>query len=123
MELGNIVGSVTKTELDVISGQRPLSQIPIGRRMSWAALRQTTRVEDRAYSLMGIFGINMPLLYGEGERAFVRLQEEIANNLADLSLFAWEVPERYPFQQQFFRILAPSPHCFEDCSTLVTQEN
>jgi len=46
----------------------------IANRMSWAAERETTRVEDRAYSLLGVFGVNMPLLYGEGERSFIRLQ-------------------------------------------------
>ncbi|KAK1729681.1 heterokaryon incompatibility protein-domain-containing protein [Colletotrichum acutatum] len=49
----------------------------IAMRMSWAARRQTTRVEDIAYSLLGIFDVNIPLLYGEGERAFERLQIEI----------------------------------------------
>ncbi|KAF2206441.1 hypothetical protein CERZMDRAFT_115729 [Cercospora zeae-maydis SCOH1-5] len=47
--------------------------------------RATSHVEDRAYSLMGIFGIHMPLLYGEGERAFVRLQEEIIKTSTDIS--------------------------------------
>jgi hypothetical protein len=61
----------------------------IAQKMSWAAGRSTTRLEDRAYSLLGIFGVNMPLLYGEGERAFIRLQEEIMKNSDDLSLFAW----------------------------------
>lgn len=42
--------------------------------MSWAAGRETTRVEDRVYSLLGIFDINMPLMYGEKENAFIRLQ-------------------------------------------------
>jgi hypothetical protein len=46
----------------------------VAQKMSWAARRKTTRVEDRAYSLMGIFNIHMPTLYGEGERAFLRLQ-------------------------------------------------
>jgi hypothetical protein len=46
----------------------------IANRMSWVAERETTRVEDMAYCLLGIFGVNMPLLYGEGERAFLRLQ-------------------------------------------------
>jgi len=41
--------------------------------MSWAADRETTRIEDEAYSLLGLFDINMPLLYSEGERAFQRL--------------------------------------------------
>ncbi|KAI6002305.1 hypothetical protein F5J12DRAFT_906395 [Pisolithus orientalis] len=45
--------------------------------MSWAADRKTTRVEDRAYSLLGLFGVNMPMLYGEGSKAFQRLQLEI----------------------------------------------
>lgn len=42
-------------------------------RISWAAKRKTTRIEDRAYSLLGLFGVSMPLLYGEGSRAFLRL--------------------------------------------------
>lgn len=66
-----------------------LSRIPIARRMSWASGRITTREEDRAYSLLGIFSVNMPMLYGEGSRAFIRLQEEIAKENNDLSLFAW----------------------------------
>jgi hypothetical protein len=57
--------------------------------MSWAAGRKTSRIEDRAYSLLGLFNINMPLLYGEGEKAFIRLQEEIISNLNDQSIFAW----------------------------------
>ncbi|EXF77987.1 HET domain-containing protein [Colletotrichum fioriniae PJ7] len=61
----------------------------IAMRMSWAARRQTTRVEDRAYSLLGIFGVNMPLLYGEGERAFERLQIEIMKQSSDDSILAW----------------------------------
>lgn len=62
----------------------------IAQKMSWAAKRQTTRIEDRAYSLMGIFGINMPPIYGEGERAFLRLQLEIIKISDDESIFAWQ---------------------------------
>jgi hypothetical protein len=44
----------------------------------WAEKRDTTREEDKAYSLLGIFNIQMPVLYGEGrENAFKRLREEI----------------------------------------------
>lgn len=49
----------------------------IATKMSWASNRRTTRVEDIAYCLMGLFDINMPLLYGEGQKAFMRLQYEI----------------------------------------------
>jgi hypothetical protein len=58
--------------------------------MSWASKRVTTRPEDVAYCLLGIFGINMPLLYGEGDKAFLRLQEEIIKTSDDHSIFAWE---------------------------------
>ncbi|KAK6836371.1 hypothetical protein PG987_006866 [Apiospora arundinis] len=58
--------------------------------MTWAARRQTTRGEDMAYSLLGIFGVSMSLLYGEGgPEAFRRLQEEIVKTSNDLSIFAW----------------------------------
>ena len=66
-----------------------LSQYSIAERMSWAASRMTTRKEDTAYSLLGIFEVNMPLLYGEGERAFQRLQEEVMKAHNDQSLFVW----------------------------------
>ncbi|KAK5718094.1 hypothetical protein LTR17_015882 [Elasticomyces elasticus] len=54
-----------------------LDNFSIHQRMSWAADRQTTRKEDKAYSLLGLLGIYMPLLYGEGEHSFVRLRQEI----------------------------------------------
>jgi hypothetical protein len=58
-------------------------------RMSWASRRETKRTEDIAYCLMGIFGINMPMLYGEGAKAFMRLQEEILRTTDDQTIFAW----------------------------------
>jgi hypothetical protein len=55
-----------------------LSQFTITERMSWAEKRKTKREEDGAYSLLGIFDIHMPLIYGEGKnKAFIRLREEI----------------------------------------------
>ncbi|KAF3802012.1 Vegetative incompatibility protein HET-E-1 [Colletotrichum gloeosporioides] len=68
------------------------ANIPVAVKMSWAAERQTKRIEDRAYSLLGIFDINMPMIYGEGHKSFRRLQEEIAKETGDLSLFAWRGP-------------------------------
>ncbi|KAH6672942.1 heterokaryon incompatibility protein-domain-containing protein [Halenospora varia] len=66
-----------------------LSQYSVAQKMSWASKRKTTRVEDEAYCLLGIFGVNLPLLYGEGKRAFVRLQEEIMKRSSDHSIFTW----------------------------------
>jgi hypothetical protein len=57
--------------------------------MAWVAHRRTERTEDLAYCLLGIFDVNMPLIYGEGARAFRRLQEEIIKSSNDLTIFAW----------------------------------
>jgi hypothetical protein len=66
-----------------------LEDVPVAVKMSWASHRLTTREEDAAYSLMGLFGVNMPLLYGEGEKAFIRLQHEIIKASDDHSIFAF----------------------------------
>jgi len=67
-----------------------ISSASVAQRMSWASKRVTTRPEDMAYSLLGIFSVNMPLLYGKGHRAFIRLQEEIMKVSDDQSIFAWK---------------------------------
>ncbi|KAK0721891.1 heterokaryon incompatibility protein-domain-containing protein [Lasiosphaeria miniovina] len=66
---------------------RLMAQVSIAARLSWASRRETTRFEDRAYCLLGFFGVNMPLLYGEGENAFARLQEEIIKRNPDSTIF------------------------------------
>jgi hypothetical protein len=60
-----------------------LETYSVAQRMSWAAKRNTSRIEDRAYCLLGIFGTNMPLIYGERETAFISLQEEIIRTSND----------------------------------------
>ena len=88
-------------------GNRPcVAQI-----MSWAAKRTTTRLEDRAYSLMGLLDVNMPMLYGEGKKAFHRLQLEIIRTSNDQSIFAWG-------HMRTGSVLADGPHFFEACSEL-----
>jgi hypothetical protein len=68
----------TAIDSRVLLGNTRIDELGVASRMSWAAARTTTRPEDMAYCLMGIFQVSMPLLYGEGgERAFLRLQEEI----------------------------------------------
>ncbi|KAK1755526.1 heterokaryon incompatibility protein-domain-containing protein [Echria macrotheca] len=68
-----------------------LNWVSVARKMYWASRRTTTREEDLAYCLLGLFDVNMPLLYGEGgPRAFLRLQEEIVRRSNDQSIFAWD---------------------------------
>ena len=80
---------ITGIPVPVLSHEERPHEYPVAARMSWACLRTTTRKEDEAYCLMGLFNIYMPLLYGEGERAFQRLQEEILQQEEDYSIFAW----------------------------------
>jgi len=79
----------------------------IAAKMSWASERKTTRVEDVAYSLLGLFDINMSLLYGEGDMAFIRLQLEIIKSSNDESIFAWKDPGL-----RFSGMFAQSPASF-----------
>jgi hypothetical protein len=74
------VHEITGIAVQALQGH-PLSNFNVTERMSWAAKRKTTRKEDEAYSLLGIFDIHMPLIYGEGNKAFIRLREEIDNSL------------------------------------------
>ena len=66
-----------------------VNRVSVAEKMSWADSRTTTREEDAAYCLLGIFNINMPLLYGEGNKAFRRLQAEIIRSSNDESVFVW----------------------------------
>lgn len=86
--LREAISDVTDIETQILS-MNYTGEISVAQRMSWASKRETTRVEDLAYCLMGLFGINMSLLYGEGENAFVRLQLEIIKSSDDQSIFAW----------------------------------
>jgi hypothetical protein len=86
------------------------SLVPVAEKMSWASGRRTTRTEDMAYCLMGIFDVNMPLLYGEGSKAFKRLQEEIIRTTNTYTIFAWRTTDS---SHVYHSALAPSPKCFD----------
>lgn len=76
--------------------------------MSWAALRTTTREEDEAYSLLGLFGVHIPLIYGEGRKAFLRLQEAILRETEDNTLLAWGLCEfDTTYDAEIRRLLGP----------------
>ena len=89
--------------------------------MSWAAQCTTIREEDMAYSLLGLFGVNMPFLYGEGRSAFMRLQEEIMKQSEDQSLFVWAFPTTSALSttSSSFGLLATSPSQSENSGPIV----
>ncbi|KAI1271376.1 HET-domain-containing protein [Xylaria sp. FL0933] len=70
IELAPFITTATRIQPEFLNGNQGLLEASIAQRMCWASSRTTTRVEDTAYSLLGIFDVNMPLLYGEGEKAF-----------------------------------------------------
>lgn len=87
--LAGQLAEITGIDASIFTGRTEFVNASVAQRMSWAAHRETTRVEDRAYSLMGIFGVFMSPVYGEGHNAFLRLQEEIIRTIPDQSIFAW----------------------------------
>ncbi|KAH7383015.1 heterokaryon incompatibility protein-domain-containing protein, partial [Cadophora sp. MPI-SDFR-AT-0126] len=71
---------ITGIAIPALRGTSP-SVFSVTERMSWSKNRQTKREEDKAYSLLGIFDVHMPLLYGEGEQnAFERLSAAICEH-------------------------------------------
>ncbi|KAI5369236.1 putative heterokaryon incompatibility [Septoria linicola] len=102
-------------------------------RMSWASSRVTTKIEDQAYSPLGIFDLNLPIIYGEGAKAFQRLQTEIIRAYSDQTIFAWlalassgedvlaiDFAGPPPPKQKFLKLLAESPGAFKGCSRVVS---
>lgn len=137
--LGNEITTTTGIPHKAFTSMNSFSA---AQKMSWASKRKTSRVEDLAYSLLGIFDVRMPLLYGEGEHAFIRLQEEIIRTSDDESIFLWAVDNPHEehlrvkkiqdqimnnMEDPFFypvpskgagNLLAPKPSCFAPCGTI-----
>ncbi len=101
--LGELISEITGIE-DLFSWEGAC----IAQKMSWAAKRKTTRTEDMAYCLMGLFDVNMPPLYGEGNKAFMRLQMEIIKSSDDESFLAWSLDDHEG------DVFARSPLAFKD---------
>lgn len=127
------VSSITGIPREFLLGTTDLRSASVAQRMSWAADRQTKREEDAAYSLLGIFDISMPMIYGEGgEHAFLRLQEQILRNTRDDSILAWGLNSKASQLSNKSndlglarpgRILATAPSEFANSGHVVTKES
>jgi hypothetical protein len=106
--LADLIEEITHVSKEVLLDRNKLHSACVAQKMSWASRRQTTRLEDEAYSLMGLFGIKMPTMYGEGSRAFIRLQEEVIRVSNDHTIFAWDGTN------EFSGMLATSPKQFSN---------
>ena len=114
------VSDATRISRDHLS--EPL-KASVAAKMSWASKRQTSRPEDIAYSLLGLFQVNMPLLYGEGDlKAFQRLQYEVVRSRRDESIFAWS-HSLISLYSPASGLLAPSPNNFSDSGNIVPMDS
>jgi hypothetical protein len=108
------ISRITGIHHRYIAGVFEVKFASIAERMSWLSRRQTTRLEDMAYCMLGLFDINIPLLYGEGAKAFTRLQEEIIKVSNDHTIFCWSWMPSVPMD--WTSLLAPSPDTFRNAS-------
>ncbi|KAI2602816.1 HET-domain-containing protein [Hypoxylon sp. NC1633] len=116
--LSSLISEITAIGIDYI--REPHAHIPSAStalKLSWASRRETLREEDIAYCLLGLMGVNMPLLYGEGGiKAFQRLQNEIMKDRYDHTILAWGLKKtKTPLRYWFGRVplLASSPAFFD----------
>ncbi|RDX42230.1 hypothetical protein OH76DRAFT_1411385 [Lentinus brumalis] len=108
--LASVIEEVTGIDRAILTHERSLNTVSVAKRISWASRRRTRREEDEAYSLMGILGVNIPTVYGEGRLAFIRLQEEVLKQTSDQTLFAWgpalrnnvELDDDFPEEPAYF---------------------
>ncbi|RYO20381.1 hypothetical protein AA0113_g705 [Alternaria arborescens] len=107
-----LISATTKIPPHILREGVEGASICVAAKLSWAAGRQTKRKEDAAYSLLGLFNVHMPLIYGEGDQAFQRLQEEIVKRHNDMTIFAWNPLERQLYERQYIGLFAPSPAHF-----------
>ncbi|KAI0843105.1 HET-domain-containing protein [Hypoxylon sp. FL0890] len=120
-ELAPLIQEITGIRTLYLLGISP-NKASIAERMSWASHRSTTRVEDIAYCLLGIFDLSMPMLYGEGEKAFEHLQEKIMKEADDASILAWGYPGPSQFGLPGYSsnegLLARNPNSFGRCGNV-----
>lgn len=95
------------------------TEASVAQKMSWASERQTTRTQDIAYSLVGLFDVNIPLLYGEGMNAFRRLQLEIIQQSDDESIFAWTQQDAFWADKPGTALFADLPANFKNSQDIV----
>ncbi|KFA71871.1 hypothetical protein S40288_07721 [Stachybotrys chartarum IBT 40288] len=127
-QLSAVIESITGIPRLFLKGINDLRSASVAQRMAWAAQRDTKRKEDLAYCLLGIFGITMPMLYGEGgSQAFVRLQKEIMRDTKDHSILAWGLGGRGSSANGMTRstatgFLAAAPSDFTNSRSIVPRD-
>jgi hypothetical protein len=95
--LERLIHEITTIPVSALRGE-PLSHFSVDERLRWTTGRNTKKPEDQAYCLLGIFNVFMPLIYGEGDNAFIRLEEEIekrSRSQLDLDKMQHSIPANF----------------------------
>ena len=110
------ISRITDIPTPALTRTGNLNLFTVAQKISWVSRRYTTRQEDLSYCLLGLLGVYMPLLYGEGARAFKRLQEEVMKIGTDATIFAWPSSALPPntAAEVWRSPLAPNPAAFRD---------
>lgn len=122
-----VIEKITDIPRQFLLGIAELHAVSVAQRMPWAAKRVTKRKEDIAYCLLGIFDVTMPMIYGEGDKAFRRLQEQIMKEIRDDSILAWglnltKLASNHSTEVISHGILAAAPLNFANCGQIVSRE-
>ncbi|KXX81983.1 Vegetative incompatibility protein HET-E-1 [Madurella mycetomatis] len=128
-DLAEKLSTITGISKKILLGKQRLDTVSVAQKMAWASGRTTTRIEDTAYCLLGIFGVHLSLQYGEDHRAFRRLQEAIISTIPDLSVFAWrqpaptlEVQTDSPPPRKYSGVLATTPRDFSRSGSFIKKK-
>lgn len=124
-ELASDISRITGIEARYLTGRSDFLNASSATRLSWQAGRRTTKIEDIAYSLVGLLDVQLVPIYGEGRQTFQRLQKEILGRHLDESIFAWTAPagslpsHSLPSASDQWGLLAPSPDCLKKSRDIV----
>ncbi|OAK97137.1 HET-domain-containing protein [Phaeosphaeriaceae sp. SRC1lsM3a] len=133
--LATEIENITGVSASYLTGAQDFREACIATKMSWMAGRTTTRKEDIAYGMLGLFNITMTPQYGEGQYAFLRLQHELLSKTTDESLFAWQMPDpsagahfgitssssETTWSPDEWGMLAPTPDWFKSCVSMTIE--
>lgn len=103
--LGKEIHEITDVPVAALQGAQCLQEFGIDEKKRWASNRRTKIPEDKAYCLLGIFNVYMPLIYGEGDNAYARLDMEIRRTLNREPLYSPQLGESRSKRQNLHRDL------------------
>jgi hypothetical protein len=118
-DIAAIISQITSIDAELLLGRKNMKDYSVAQRFAWASKRRTSREEDEAYCLIGIFDVSLDARYGIGGLAFQELQKAILHSgRADDSLFAWNSLDN----REQHKLFANSPADYTGCADVVCVE-